>query len=144
MRADKEPPTPRLCVAPTVAQALVAVWHEGPVSVYVTEARRTVPPSGVFDQCLTGERWIIPPVQLSRIGIIPADAVAEAQRGLAPTSNGYLNWARIGQRFVRMAGLVREHLPEARERWVEQFAERSAEYLEQRYRNTLVPTPEEA
>lgn len=142
-KASSEPSTPRLCVAPTVAQALSAAWWRSgkPVSVYITEQRRTVPPSGVWDACMTGERWIIPPVQLTLLTVIPAAAIEAAQVGLAPTITGQ-RWSHFGQRFVNMVEVVRTHAPEAHEQWLVRFAagvrdllvERDREHDEERAR----------
>lgn len=48
--------------------------------VYKTQTpQRGVTPKGVWDDFLTGERWLIPPVSLVLDRVIPADKVAEAQ-----------------------------------------------------------------
>jgi hypothetical protein len=134
-KASSEPSTPRLCVSPTVAQALAAAWWSGerPVRVYITEKRRTVPPTGVWDAVMTGERWIIPPVRLTLLATIPATAIEAAQVGLAPTITGQ-RWSHFGQRFVNMVEVVRTHVPEAHERWLESFAVGVRDLLVQRDR----------
>lgn len=126
IRAPSEPATPRVCVAPTVAQALAAVWHLRPASVYVTEPRRTLPPSGVFDQALTGERWVVPPVRLHLLGVIPLEALRWAQGGLEPVDGQdyRAGWVRRAERMRRMVEVVEAYLPAAHEAWVGVFAER--------------------
>lgn len=125
IRASTEPLTPRLCVSDTVARALSACWWTRDVGVYVTEERRTVPPSGVGDQVLTGERWIIPPVRLSLVGMIPIAAIEMAQDGLEPwqTDDRDTVWWRRSEKLRRMVQVVCEHLPQAHEAWVGKFAD---------------------
>lgn len=126
IRASSEPDTPRLCVAGSVAQALAAVWWTRDVSVYVTEPRRTVPPAGVFDACMTGERWIVPPVRLHLLCVIPFAAIDQAQAGLEPWEgrDGDERWHKRTLKFRNMCEIVRVHVPSAQERWVERFAEK--------------------
>lgn len=128
IRGALEPATPRVCVAPTVAQALGAVWWVRgiDVAVYVSEPRRTIKPSGVLDQSLTGERWIVPPVRFYLLGRIPAEVIEDAQFGLSPlgVGGGLRDWWRRSMRLSRMAAVVCVHLPQAHERWVGKFADR--------------------
>lgn len=79
--SSKEPPVPRLCVAPTVATCFAAaVFLRGPVHVYRTaKPRRAVAPRGVWDECITRERWLIPPVEMIRIQTIDAETARLAQ-----------------------------------------------------------------
>ena len=82
LRTEKEPLTPRVCVAPTIAACFAAVLFRThrPVYVYRTESpRRAVMPVGVWDQFLTRERWLVPPVTLVRDRIIQPDQVAACQ-----------------------------------------------------------------
>jgi len=138
-RAKSEPLTPRLCVSDSVARALAACWWTRDVAVYVTEERRTVPPSGVFDAVLTGERWVIPPVRLSLVGVIPFWAIDEAQDGLEPwlTDVRYEDWNRRATKLRKMAIVVREHLPQAHESWVERFAEKCARLFQDKVTESL-------
>jgi hypothetical protein len=121
-------------VSNTVARALAACWWTRDVGVYVTDMRRTVPPSGVGDEVLTGERWIIPPVRLSLVGVIPIAAIAAAQVGLEPweTDDRDTVWWRRSERLRRMVDVVREHLPQAHEAWVGKFADNCVQLFENR------------
>jgi hypothetical protein len=131
IRADSEPETPRLCVAPSVAQALVAVWWFRDVTVYITPMRRTVPPSGVFDACMTQERWIIPPVKLTRVGVIPFDSIHPVQLESDPREYpGYRAWERRAFRLEGLCRAVRAHLPDAHAPSVERFAAKCREFFD--------------
>ena len=79
-RGLKEPVTPRLCVASTVARCFTAVlFNRGPVYVYKTEKpRRAIKAVGVWDAPVTMERWLIPPVTLVLDRVIPESTVEEA------------------------------------------------------------------
>lgn len=138
-RSASEPMTPRLCVSDSAARALDACWWTRDVSVYVTEERRTVPPSGVFDAVFTGERWIIPPVRLNLVGVIPFHAIDEAQDGLEPWSTDieYEGWNRRSIKLRKMSLVVREHLPHVHERWVEKFAESCARLFQRKVADSL-------
>lgn len=133
-RGREEPETPRLCVSDAVARALAAVWHvgPGPVAVYVSEQRRTVPPSGVWDTWATGERWIIPPVRLYRVAVIPRAAIEAAQDGNAPSMVDGMSALKRARILQNMAAVVAEHAPSCREAWVERYAAKVVEMLEQR------------
>lgn len=79
--AASEPPVPRLCVCSTVAACFASVLFPcgRPVHVYrTTRPRRSVAPRGVWDQAITGERWLIPPVELVKVETLPVDLVREA------------------------------------------------------------------
>jgi hypothetical protein len=70
-----EPLTPRLCVAPTIASCFAATLFDmdKPVYVYRTATtRRGVKPVKVWDQPITGERWIVDRVEMVRIETISA------------------------------------------------------------------------
>jgi hypothetical protein len=61
IKADNEPDTPRLCVASTVAACMSAMLFDKEAYVYRTvKPRRPVTPRNVWDQVITGERWLIP------------------------------------------------------------------------------------
>lgn len=80
--AQREPSTPRLCVAPSIAECFAAVLFGDakPVYCYRTEKpRRAVTPRGVWDECVTSERWLIPPVLMVLDRVIDGDDVARAQ-----------------------------------------------------------------
>lgn len=113
IRGRHEPDTPRLCVAPTLAQALAAVWWVNPVHVYQTEPRAALPPLNVHDAVLTGERWVVPPVVCTRVLIIPYPDIAEAQHGLTPQESwtGYEAWLAQSIRFYRFNHLVAARAP---------------------------------
>jgi hypothetical protein len=70
--AREEPPVPRLCVCKTIPACFAAVlFLRGPIHVYRTaNPRRAVKPRGVWDQFITGERWLIPPVEMVRVATI--------------------------------------------------------------------------
>lgn len=83
--AQREPPTPRLCVSPTVACCFAArLFTLGrPVHVYRTERPcRGVTPVGVWDVCITRERWLIPPMRLVFDHTIAADVAERCQAGV--------------------------------------------------------------
>lgn len=75
-----EPPTPRLCVAPTIACCFVAslfLRRGQPVYVYQPEKpRRGINPGRklVHDVWITREHWLIPPVTMVRTQVIPSPA----------------------------------------------------------------------
>lgn len=101
--AEKESPVPRLCVAPTVAACFSSMlFIGGPVSVYRTSKPcRGVMPRGVWDQVVTRERWLIPPVEMIRVRIIDAATVAKAQQDIV-TFHRMANsrsdlWLRVAQ-----------------------------------------------
>lgn len=77
----KEPPTPRLCVCPSVPACLAArLFPVRELYVYRTERPlRGVSPVGVWDSLITKERWLIPPAKLVRVGTITEEEVHEAQ-----------------------------------------------------------------
>lgn len=78
-----EPPTPRLCVAPTIAQCFAAVlFAQGkPVYCYRTDKpRRGIAPRNVWDSVITGERWLIPPIRLTLQKVISAEEAEAAQQ----------------------------------------------------------------
>lgn len=69
-------------MAKSVAACFAAVLfrERSPVYVYRTETpRRGVTPVDVWDRCVTGEHWLIPPVRMVRVQTIPPDQVAESQ-----------------------------------------------------------------
>lgn len=141
-RGAQEPLTPRLCVSGTAAQALAAVWWTvgRDVGVYVTEPRRTVPAVRVWDHIITGERWVIPvpPVRLRLAEVIPWSAIAAAQAGLEPTRTRCpaRRVLLAGERFARMASLVRDQAPSLRVAWVEEFAAEVVSILSRRHESS--------
>ena len=79
--ADGEPPVPRLCVCPDVPSCFAArLFLPVPVHVYVTDRKRSaVRPRGVWDACITGERWIVDPVLLVRVRTVNPDLQVDAR-----------------------------------------------------------------
>lgn len=80
VRAAGEPETPRLCVCPSVPQCVSAVmlWKNQPVRIYRSDRpRKGVTPRGVWDQVITGERWLIPGHRLELVGEIPVETVLQ-------------------------------------------------------------------
>lgn len=78
IRATGEPKTPRLCVAPSVAQCLVSslMYRPGAVQVYATrQPMAGVTPLGVWDEVITWERWLLPGQRLVKV-----DTVDDATR----------------------------------------------------------------
>lgn len=78
----KEPPVPRLCVCRSIAGCFAAAIFddEQPVYVYKTERpRRAVRPRGVWDQIVTQEMWLVPPVRMVLVAIINGLTVRLAQ-----------------------------------------------------------------
>lgn len=82
-RYGDEPAVPRLCVGRSVAACFAArLFVRGPVFVYRTSERSGLRPLGVPDAVLTGERWIVPPVQLELVRRIEHKEVVAASRWL--------------------------------------------------------------
>ena len=78
---DEEPKTPRLCVGENVVRCFAARLFQRTVYVYRTETmRRAVKPFNVADECLTGERWLVPPVRMIHVGTIPEPIVRQASK----------------------------------------------------------------
>lgn len=79
---SNEPPTPRLCVAPTLAGCFTASLfcrHGRSVQVYQTASPRSgiKPGRNLVNDCwLTREHWLVPPVQMVKVRVIPSE-VAE-------------------------------------------------------------------
>lgn len=100
-----EPRTPRLCVAPFVPDCFVAALFEAPAPVHVYRTAKKysgIKPRDVHDAPLTGERWLIPPVVLERVGTIDRATVADV------TSNAiwFYRRYRIGLVKVKYAMLA--------------------------------------
>lgn len=78
----REPATPRLCAAPSVAQCLIArlFYMNKPVYIYKTlKPVKGVTPKDVWDSLLTDERWILPGQELGFHSRIPAKVVNDIQ-----------------------------------------------------------------
>ncbi len=71
---DKEPPVPRVCVAPSVPACFASRLFLRQVYVYKTYAGG-VRPRGVWDAMVTRERWIVHPVEFRLVRTIPVDVV---------------------------------------------------------------------
>jgi hypothetical protein len=82
-----------------VAACLAAAYIDGDCHVYRTDLVRTNPPREVQDAILTGERWVVPPVCLTRVGIVERAALARyveaMQRACASGSLGLKDRASI-------------------------------------------------
>lgn len=74
-----EPPTPRLCVAPSPILAFTAGLFPTleKVHVYRTPEPRKAyfPGESVWDSCVTCEHWIWQPAELVKVGWIPSELV---------------------------------------------------------------------
>lgn len=71
-------------MAPNIAACFAAVmFHNGrQVYVYRTKTpRRTVMPVNVWDQIITQERWLVPPVDMVLVEVIDADVADRIQCG---------------------------------------------------------------
>jgi len=80
--AKKEPPTPRLCVCPTIAACFAARLMASHRTAYVYKTAkpyRGIAPRSVWDQIITGEKWLIPPVKLIHVANINALTVDKIQ-----------------------------------------------------------------
>lgn len=81
-RGKKEPNTPRLCVSDTIPRCLAGrLFPVGKdIHVYRTDKPvRGISPNGVWDSCITDERWLIPPQKLYHVDTINGDCVKEIQ-----------------------------------------------------------------
>ncbi len=128
LRTPGEPLTPRLCVCDTVAACFAAVLFPDrrPVFVYRTQTpRRAVRPVGVWDQVITGERWLIPPVRMVRVAVIPRTAVANATAAIRlyheATRKCSTAQLRVAQYAVATAALGPEYTSPRERRLVNRF-----------------------
>jgi len=79
-RAECEPDTPRVCVAPTVASCFAArLFAPEAVAVYRSRAKPEQP-VGVWDQCITGEMWYTRPVKFRLHTLIREEVVSAIMR----------------------------------------------------------------
>lgn len=79
--STKEPMTPRLCVASTIARCFAARLFRGDVFVYRTKVPRSgLKPIRVYDAVITQERWLIPPVEMVLHSIVQANMTERACR----------------------------------------------------------------
>jgi hypothetical protein len=70
-RSDNEPNLPRICVAPTIEQCLVALPYRSgsEYSIYRTKMRRkATKPTRVFDANITKEGWLTTKTAFIKIG----------------------------------------------------------------------------
>lgn len=77
-----EPKTPRLCVAPTIAECFAAVLFPVDRSVYCYRSEKKyngVTPKGVWDAVITREAWLIPPVRMLLVRTVAAPDVVRSQ-----------------------------------------------------------------
>lgn len=119
LQADGEVQTPRLCVSPNIAACFAATLFEEsrPVHVYRTRTpRRAVMPVKVWDQIITQERWLIPPVEMVRVKIVDADTADRVQVGArliaeqrqrSSVRKRIMQYARAIEEFGAPAGEVR-------------------------------------
>jgi hypothetical protein len=112
LHANGEAVTPRLCVCPTVAECFSArLFTGGDVFVYRTaKPHRTIKPRTVWDHLITGERWLVPPVEMVFVSAIPADTVDRVQ--VASVLYHQTTWRNCDYK-LRIAQLLLavEHLP---------------------------------
>lgn len=67
-----------MCVCPSIAACFAARLFIGAVHVYRTESKRNgIRSRKVWDELITGERWLVPPVAMVKVRVIPAAEVAE-------------------------------------------------------------------
>lgn len=78
-RAEGESDTPRICLAPTVGQAWLAICHARPehwycpLHVYEVETDESIPADKtVDDRRRTGERWLLKTTKLRHVCKLPA------------------------------------------------------------------------
>lgn len=75
-RADTEPETPRICVAPTIGGCLLAIYTclsaiNPKINIYRTYNKvKAENPNNVKDSTITGEKWLIKPTKFILIGSI--------------------------------------------------------------------------
>jgi hypothetical protein len=76
-RSTDEPYIPRICVCPTIAGCINAVWacyaypKHSHVSVYkTTKPKSAIEPVDVVDSYITGEKWLLKPTTFVRVGEI--------------------------------------------------------------------------
>jgi len=106
MRAADEPLTPRLCVCPSPAECFSAILFPTHRDVYVyrtSNERRAVAPRGVWDKIITGERWLIPPVEMQLFCAIPASVVADCQTAIRLYHEETRNRSDIRTRIAQLA-----------------------------------------
>lgn len=83
--ADGEPAVPRLCVCPSIAECFAARLFQEASPVYCYRTRklvRGIAPYSTWDACITRERWLIPPMQLSLVCTVPAQISIAAQEAV--------------------------------------------------------------
>lgn len=74
-----EPKTPRLYVASSITRCLAARYFARDAFVYRTTRERSAinPGRRVWDQLITREHWIVPPVEMEMVGVIPHGIIQE-------------------------------------------------------------------
>lgn len=78
LRLKVEPTTPRVCVSNSIPGCFAAILLDrGAVGHVYRYYGNTVPPSGIWDSVITGERWIVPPATLHLYKVFPAVTVEE-------------------------------------------------------------------
>jgi hypothetical protein len=86
-RGGSEPPGPRICVAPTIEQCLVAVPYSScghGFTVYRTKspvlATRPYPTKDIFDWKVTREGWLLKPTTFIKIGSIRPSEIMRGEK----------------------------------------------------------------
>ena len=106
--AHDESELPRLCVAPTVCQCLLALSNEGAFNIYQMELDGLeTPDNSVWDAEQTGEKWITQVVLDKHSGSIPLRRVAEIAISkehllflkCAMRSNPKIDWSVVEDRL---------------------------------------------
>lgn len=118
LRCASEPATPRVCVCPELAGCLSAVLLQpGRAYVYAVE-RRAVAPKGVWDAAITGERWLVPPVELVLVRVLEPYFVRDAQAAalLRAQAKRASTWRTRVAQFVVAARMTGER-PGLAARW---------------------------
>lgn len=137
-----EPSTPRLCVSRTIAGCFVArLFSEGDVYVYKTAKKRSgIKPVDVGDSLLTGERWIVPPVDMSLIRTIPAQIVADLQG----ETRDYINTHWRGLSLWRKTKHYKKSISIFKEagikvpKWEENFVNKVSEYFDEKWKRERI------
>ena len=119
-----EPRTPRLCCSPTVPQCLSAFFPVDFTQVVVyrtTKPVRGVKAQGVWDACITDERWLLPGQELHRHAVLPEHKIADLYQPFAMyfrrTRKGSSARKRLAQLWLACVEFE-EHCPRWLFKWV--------------------------
>lgn len=129
-RAESEPDVPRLCVAPHIPDCLAAKLMRLDRTVWIYRTDRPikgVKPFKLWDEILTGERWMWHPASVVKIGSLTPDQIVRVQQ---PLHRFHGHGWDAGYK-VRIAGLKLAwdalralHPNKWRERFVDSLAEK--------------------